>query len=239
VRTRASKPSGRSWYEAAHPEVPVVHAHARDHLEQVEDLFALAHGVEEERQRPHVEDAGAQEQQVARDPVELDQDDAGALRPFGNLGREQLLGGEHVGELVPEAMGVVHAVRVRDGLLVRAVLHRLLEAAVQVPDLRREPRDPLAVEVHDEAQHAVRARVLGPDVDAHEFGLELAAPLAPELFDGVPGALEGHASPPTSSTGTSAFDDTPRRAPPTQPVRPLEAPIIPRGTPRDRGSDRR
>jgi hypothetical protein len=42
------------------------------------------------------------------------------------------------------------------------VLAQLLEARVQVADVRRAPRDPLAVELEHEAQRRVRrARVLG------------------------------------------------------------------------------
>src|SRR5690606_1298030 len=64
-------------------------------------------------------------------------------------------------------------------LLVRAVLHRLLEARVQVPDVGLQRDDALALEVDDEPEHAVRARVLRPDVAAHPLRLERAEVLVP------------------------------------------------------------
>jgi hypothetical protein len=163
--------------EPADAEVAEVHAHAGDRLEDVEQLLALAHGVEEQRQRPHVEDAGAEEDEVAGDAVELGEDHAHALRALGHPCAHELLGAEHVGQVVSEGVDVVHPVRVRDDLLVRAVLHRLLEAGVEVADHGADAGDALAVEVDHEAQHAVGAGVLRTDVDAHELGLEVAGAL--------------------------------------------------------------
>jgi hypothetical protein len=45
------------------------------------------------------------------------------------------------------------------------VLAELLEAGVQVADVRRAPGDALAVELEDEAERGVRRGVLGPEVE--------------------------------------------------------------------------
>ena len=63
---------------------------------------------------------------------------------------------------------VVDPRRVRDGLPPGLRLHVLLEAGVQVADDRADARDRLAVEVDDEAQDAVRGRVVGPEVDRED-----------------------------------------------------------------------
>jgi hypothetical protein len=44
---------------------------------------------------------------------------------------------------------------------------------VQIPDVRDTAHDGFAVELEDEAEHAVRGRMLRPDVDEHVLTLEL------------------------------------------------------------------
>ena len=75
--------------------------------------------------------------------------------------------------LLPERVEVVLAVGPRDDLVVLAVLADLLEAAVQIADVRDAAHDRLAVELEHQAQHAVRRRVLRPDVDEHVLAVEL------------------------------------------------------------------
>ena len=89
---------------------------------------------------------------------------------------EQLLDREHEDELVVLEGDVVDPLRVRDRLPPRLVLHVLLEAGVQVADDRAQADDALAVEVDDEAQHAVRRRVVRPEVDLQDvFGVARAS----------------------------------------------------------------
>ena len=56
--------------------------------------------------------------------------------------------------------------------MIRELLGRLLHAGVQVPDDRLRAQDGLAVELHHEAQHAVRRRVLRAHVDDHGLVVE-------------------------------------------------------------------
>ena len=60
---------------------------------------------------------------------------------------------------------VVEPVEIRDRLQIGLVLDQLLGAAMQQPDMRIDPLDDLAVELEHEAQHAVRGRMLRPEVD--------------------------------------------------------------------------
>ncbi len=60
---------------------------------------------------------------------------------------------------------VIEAVEVRQRLQVGLVLDQLLGAAVEQADVRIDPLDDLAVELHHQAQHAVRGRVLRAEVD--------------------------------------------------------------------------
>jgi DNA-directed RNA polymerase I and III subunit RPAC1 len=100
--------------------------------------------------------------QDARDLAKQRPDPLGALR---DVDVEQLLDGQREALLVGHHADVVEAVKVRQRLQVGAVLDQLLGAAVQQPDVRVRPDDLLAVELEDQAQHAVRGRVLRPKVD--------------------------------------------------------------------------
>ena len=75
--------------------------------------------------------------------------------------------------LVGEAREPVDAVDQRRDLRVGAELGELLVAAVHVADDRVGRDHALAVEAHDEAQRAVRRRVLRPEVEDHVAGVEL------------------------------------------------------------------
>src|SRR5690606_40823455 len=95
--------------------------------------------------------------------------------------------------------------------------------------------DALALEVDDEPEHAVRARVLRPDVDAHPLRLERAEVLVPGRA-GL-GQLRRHQLSPASSASRllvrrergwgSWTERTPARAPPFQPVSPGSLPVRP------------
>ena len=71
ARIRSSAPSGRSMTSAADPDVRVVHAQAGDHLEDAQDLLALAEAVQHHRDRAQLEAGGGQPHQVAGDAVQL------------------------------------------------------------------------------------------------------------------------------------------------------------------------
>ncbi len=96
----------------------------------------------------------------------------------GDLDPEQLLDREHEDELVVLEGDVVDPRRVRDRLPVGLRLHVLLEAGVEVADHRLEAHDALAVQLDDEAEDAVRGRVVRPEVD-----LEDVAALAQRRID--------------------------------------------------------
>ncbi len=86
----------------------------------------------------------------------------------GDLEPEELLDRQDEDELVVLEADIVDALRVRDRLPPRLVLHRLLEAGVEVADHCLGADDALALEVDDQAQDAVHRRVVRPEVDAHD-----------------------------------------------------------------------
>ena len=103
---------------------------------------------------------------------------------------------EAVGGLVEHRREVVHAGAERHALRPGAELHVLLDAGVQVADARAGLGHRLAVELEDEAEHAVRRRVLRPHVDDDALLVEgggLVDELVPVAAGGVEdvGALGG------------------------------------------------
>jgi hypothetical protein len=60
---------------------------------------------------------------------------------------------------------VIEPVEIGQRLQIGLVLDQLLGAAVEQADMRIDPLDDLAVQLHDQAQHAVRGRMLRAEID--------------------------------------------------------------------------
>ena len=164
---------GHVGEQAAHADERRVHAHTADQLVDVEQLLAVAPRVDEGRGGAQVEGARAVPDQVAGDAAQLAHDHAQVLRPWRDVDTEQPLHSQREAEVVEQRRQVVHAVRVRDALLVVVPLEVLLEAGVQVPDVGPALAHHLAVEVEHQAQHAVRRRVLRTHVELHGLLVQL------------------------------------------------------------------
>ena len=80
-----SQPGGRSAVAPPTREVAVGQPGAADLLEQVENLFPLAEGVQERAERAQVEPVGAHADQVAGDAVHLGDDHAQVPGLLGQL----------------------------------------------------------------------------------------------------------------------------------------------------------
>ena len=188
-RERLALPSARDVLgDASHLDVARVHALPRGRLEQVEDLVALAEAVPEDRDRAQVERRRAEPNQVRVDAVQLAMDHAQVLRALGHRLVEQLLHAHAEGERVEVVRQVVHALDERDHLPVRLVLAVLLDAGVDVADEGLELAHDLALERHQQPQHAVRGGMVRTEVDRQHL-LVAAVPVAVEHD-----SLGGHAA---------------------------------------------
>ncbi len=150
--------------DAARTVIGGVHASAGDGLVHVHELLALLEAEEEHRHRADVEAVRAEPHEVVQDARDLVEHHADVLRALGGLDAEQPLDGEHVRVLVTHHGHVVEPVHVADGLVEGLGLGQLLGAAVQQPDVRIGLLDDLAIELEHQAQHAVRRRMLRPEV---------------------------------------------------------------------------
>ena len=146
-----------------------MHALAARHLEEVQELLALAEAVPPDRDRAEVQRTRPEPHEVAHDPVELHVDDAQVLGARRHVDLKQRLDGaaERVGvEVVGE---VVHPLDDGDDLPVAHLLGGLLDAGVHVADDRLDVAQDLAVERDEQPQHTVRRRMVGTDVQCQQL----------------------------------------------------------------------
>ena len=143
---------------------------ARDVLDDVVDELALVEPVEEACERAEVERRGADAQEVVLDAAELAHDGAHDLGARGELDAEELLDRVVPRDVVHDRRDVVHPADRADILVVVVVLAELLEARMQVPDVRRAAGDALAVELEHEPEGRVGRRVLRTEVQDPAIG---------------------------------------------------------------------
>ncbi len=190
-------------HHAADLDVARVHPLAGGHLEQVEDLLALAEAVPEHRHRAEVERARPEPHEVGHDPVELEVDDPQVLRPRRDLEAEQRLDRAAEGHRVEVVGEVVHPLDHRDHLPVRLLLGGLLDPRVDVADDRADVADDLALERRQQAQDAVRGGVMRADVEGHQLvRLAWLCGDRDRLF--APAVVLGHAHLKTTSRSSAA-----------------------------------
>ena len=136
------------------------------HLENAQDVFALPETIQEHAHRPDVDGVRAQPHQMAVQARQLRQHHARPLRQRRNLQAQQFLHRQAVAQIIRERRQVIDAVGQRNRLLVRLDLEFLLDAGVQIPDVRLALYDGLAIQLQFQAQHAVRGGMLRTHVQA-------------------------------------------------------------------------
>ena len=156
-----------------------MHAGAADGFDDVEHPFTVDEHVEHGRQLPHVLREGAIEQQVAGDAEQLAQHHADDLHAFGHHDARHLLQRHDIGQVVHHAAQIVDAVGIGNEGVPGLPLTHLLGAAVVVADVRHGVHKDLAIQLQRNAEHAVHAGVIGPEIQKHEFGVPRLAGHAP------------------------------------------------------------
>jgi len=141
-----------------------MHARTADGLVAVHQFLALAEAVQHHRHRAQVQRIGPQPHQVVQDPGDLVEHRADVLGALGRLDAHQLLDGQHVGVLVAHHRHIVQTIHVADRLVERLGLGQFFGAPVQQADVWVGTDDGFAVHLQDQAQHAVRGRMLRAEV---------------------------------------------------------------------------
>ena len=158
---------------AADAEIGRVHARAGGALVEHHQLLALLEAPQRRGERADVHRLRGDVEEMREQPPDLAKEHADQLRAARHREAEQLLGREAEGMLLVHRRDVVEPVEIRDRLQIGLVLDQLLGAAMQQADMRIDALDHLAVELQHQAQHAMRRRMLRPEIDgeiAEVFG---------------------------------------------------------------------
>ncbi len=180
---------------AADAEIGGMEPRARRALVELHQLFALFEAPEHRRHRADIHSEGRDVEQVIEDAPDLAIEHADRLAALRRRDAQQALGGEHEGVLLVHRRDVIEPVEIRNGLEVGFVFDELLGAAMQQSDMRIGALDDLAVHFQHHAQHAVRGRVLRPEIEIEIFDPRLGhQALASGLAGGVPVAFSSPGS---------------------------------------------
>src|ERR1051326_4819495 len=88
------------------------------------------------------------------------------LRARRNFQPEQLLGGQTEPVFLIDRRDIIEPIEIGNGLQIGLMLDQLLGATMQKADMPIDALDDLAVEFQDQSQHAMRRRMLRPEIDA-------------------------------------------------------------------------
>ena len=108
--TRLLPAARRLKRQPADAEIAGHHALPREHLEDAQNLFALAEAIQEHRHRADIDGVRAQPDQVAVQARELGQHHAHPLRLRRNFEAEQLLHRQAIAQVIRKRREVIDAV---------------------------------------------------------------------------------------------------------------------------------
>ncbi len=149
---------------AAGPEIGRMEPRARDALVELHQLLALLEAPEQRRDRADIEGEGGQVEEMIEDARDLGEEHADHLGARRRIDAQELLDRQRVGVLLAHRRDVIEPIEIRHRLEKGLVLDQLLGAAMQQPDMRIGALHHLAVHFEDEAQHAMRRRMLRPEI---------------------------------------------------------------------------
>ena len=141
-----------------------MHARAGYRLVGVHQFLALAERVQEHRHRAEIQTVGTDPHQVVQDAGDLVEHRADPLRAFRRLDPHQGFDRADVGVFVAHHRHVIQSIHVTDRLVEWLGFGELFGAAMQQPDVGIGALDDFAVHFQNQAQHAVRGRMLWAEI---------------------------------------------------------------------------
>src|SRR5690606_31514894 len=178
---------GQILMDATRTEVCGVHARAGSTLVEHHQLLALFKAPQRRGQSTNIHGLRRHVQDVRHDAADLAVEHADQLAALRHLNTEQTLNCQAESVLLVHRRAIVQTVQIWDSLQVCLVLHQLLGAAMQQPDMRISTINNLTIELQNEAKNAVRCWMLRAKVDveitngclshnAPQFGLAFSSP---------------------------------------------------------------
>jgi len=101
---------------------------------------------------------------MLQDATELAVQDTNEAATTRHFDANQLLNRQTPGMFLVHRCGIVQPVKVRQTLKIGFILQQFFSAAMQQTDMAVDAIDKLAIQIHDHSQHAVRGRVLRPEI---------------------------------------------------------------------------
>ncbi len=108
---------------------------------------------------------------MIEDAADLVEQNADILRARRRLDAQQLFDGADERMLLVHRADIVQAIEIGRRLGIGLVFDQLLGAAMQQADMRIRALDDLAAHLENEAEHAVRGRMLRAEIDIEGFDL--------------------------------------------------------------------
>ena len=175
--------------ESADAVVALDESASRGLLHDVEQVLTVSHAVEEGRQRAQVLGAGAEEEQVVVDALQLVHDGADVVDAVAQFHAHGLLDHADEGVAVHHGAEVVEAVGEAERLRIGHALGHLLHAAVDIAEVGIDVLDGLTADDGLQSEHTVGGRVVRSEVHhevvlvhqraarGHEFAVAVKVPL--------------------------------------------------------------
>ena len=147
---------------------------------KVVDALTLLKTPQKGRERAEVDRRCTHPHQVRDDAAQFARNDSQHFAALGDVEPHQFLDRQCQTHVVGHRRQVIHSVGQRHDLVVLPIFAELFESRVEITDVRNDPYHHLTVQFHDETQHAVRGRMLRPDVHQHVVAAQLRLILARE-----------------------------------------------------------
>lgn len=143
-----------------------MHPGTGNRLIDVHQVFAFAEGVQRHGHRTNVQRVTTDPQQMVENAGDFVKHDTDVLAALRNLDTEQLFGRQTVGVLITHHRHVVETIHVRNGLNPSTGFSQFFGSTMQQADMWVGTLDDFAVQLEDQAQNAVRRRVLRTKVQS-------------------------------------------------------------------------
>ena len=141
-------------------------------FKNLENLFAIAEGVEQRRDRANVERVRTQPQLMAGHAVQFCQNHADILGAGRSFHVQKFFDGFAVSQAVGDRSHVIHAVDVRIEHRIGTGFGDFFDATVQIADHALQAHDLLTVQAEDDAEYAMGRGMLRAHVDNEFIGIK-------------------------------------------------------------------
>ena len=141
--------------QSANANIAGHHALTREHFEDLQNFFALAEAIEVDGHSAYIQGVRSKPGEMAADARKFAQHDAHPLGHGGYFKTQQTFHSQRITEVIVEVGKVINTISKRRALLIFLNLKLLLNAGMQIADIRFGAGNNFAVQFEDHTQNAV------------------------------------------------------------------------------------